>query len=83
MSKIYPEILAPERQSVFERLVSFQDDGYLAGGTALALQIRHRRSYDFDIFVPQTITSQFKRKVREVLGDNLELRLDTGDLVVR
>jgi len=31
---------------------------YLAGGTALALQIWHRYSYDFDFFTPNDKTSK-------------------------
>ena len=50
MSKIFLEILDPERQKVFTRLTAFCDDGYLAGGTALALQLGHRVSIDFDVF---------------------------------
>ena len=31
---------------------------YLAGGTAIALQLGHRESIDFDLFSPQTISTQ-------------------------
>jgi len=31
---------------------SFIENFYLAGGTCLALQIGHRRSVDFDFFIP-------------------------------
>ena len=33
-------------------------DAYLAGGTALALQIGHRVSVDFDFFTPKTFSEQ-------------------------
>lgn len=29
------------------------EDSYLAGGTALALHLNHRQSYDLDIYTPQ------------------------------
>lgn len=45
-------VLAPETLSVFKKLAPLVDDiGFvLAGGTALALQIGHRVSIDFDFF---------------------------------
>ena len=51
MSKIYFKILDNDRMSVFDKLKAFQNEGYLAGGTALALQLNHRTSEDFDVFV--------------------------------
>lgn len=50
MSKIYLEILDKERIKIFQKMGDFKRIGYLAGGTALALQIKHRKSFDFDIF---------------------------------
>jgi hypothetical protein len=47
--------ILPENQlQLFENLASqpFINDFYLAGGTGLALQIGHRRSLDFDFFIP-------------------------------
>jgi predicted nucleotidyltransferase component of viral defense system len=47
-------ILPEEQLRLFEALSnqSFIQDFYLAGGTCLALQIGHRRSVDFDFFIP-------------------------------
>lgn len=69
MSKIFLEILDKERQDVFQQLSQFREDGYLAGGTALSLQIKHRKSFDFDIFVPKQITTSLKSKVREIFKE--------------
>lgn len=41
--------LAHEQMVLAERLLPEMKDFYLAGGTALALQIGHRRSLDFDL----------------------------------
>ncbi len=41
--------LAHEQMVLAERLLPEMEDFYLAGGTALALQIGHRRSLDFDL----------------------------------
>lgn len=55
MSSIHLEILDKKRKEVFGRLKAFKKKGYLAGGTALALQIRHRYSFDFDIFLDREV----------------------------
>jgi len=44
------EILDKPRQSILLLLDKFKDRFYLAGGTALALQLGHRDSIDFDFF---------------------------------
>jgi predicted nucleotidyltransferase component of viral defense system len=48
------EVLPENQLQLFERLSaqSFFHDFYLAGGTCLALLIGHRRSIDFDFFIP-------------------------------
>jgi len=55
MSLIHLDILDKERKETFLRLKNFRNKGYLAGGTALALQIKHRRSVDFDIFLDREL----------------------------
>jgi len=48
------KIMSADHLKLFEKLSQedFINDFYLAGGTALALQIGHRRSLDFDFFTP-------------------------------
>jgi hypothetical protein len=43
-----PDMLALSRKMEFLKRFSF----YLAGGTGLALQLGHRKSFDFDFFTP-------------------------------
>jgi hypothetical protein len=52
--KLRLDILPEEQLRLFKTLSgqSFIKDFYLAGGTCLALQIGHRRSIDFDFFIP-------------------------------
>jgi len=69
MSKIHPEILDKERLSTFQKLTNFKNFGYLAGGTALALQIKHRKSFDFDIFTNKQINTTLKFKIKNIFGD--------------
>jgi len=44
------EILDEKRLGMVAKLRPFKKNFYLAGGTALALQIGHRTSMDFDFF---------------------------------
>ncbi len=48
--RMYYDILDKKRLDVLPLLKAFKVDFYLAGGTALALQIGHRDSIDFDFF---------------------------------
>lgn len=80
MSKIYTEIFDPKRLAVWKRLREFSDVGVLVGGTALALQLDHRKSYDFDIFCDQQIPKKLLMKVRKVFWEyEVEPEVDSGD----
>lgn len=80
MSKIHPGVLDETQRSVFSRLAAFKGYGYLAGGTALALQIAHRRSFDFDVFVKSSINKSLRRKVRDIFGI-VDFYVDTSDQI--
>ena len=82
MLELYQEIFDPERKKLWEKLAAFTQDGFLAGGTALALQLGHRKSFDFDIFLPNPISSQFYHKVLKILGQEGKPRVRTGDLLL-
>lgn len=55
MSKIHLEIFDKKRQEIFYKLDNLKKIGYLAGATALALQIKHRYHLDFDILIKMKI----------------------------
>lgn len=80
MSKIHQELLDEKRQKVFINLSFLKDEGYLAGGTALALQINHRKSEDFDVFVNKSINNDLRLKIKKIFG-NVVFSLDTGDQI--
>ena len=64
------EVLDSKRQALLPALEAFKDTFYLAGGTALALQIGHRVSIDFDFFTPdQFDTRTLFDQVRAVFGE--------------
>jgi len=82
---MYPDILSLEQRKLLPLLQSFRREFYLVGGTALALQIGHRMSIDFDLFKPipfsskkiltklSTYQTQYKvtRRVSEQLNLNI------------
>lgn len=88
---IHWSILDSERQEALPKLRFCRDHGfYLAGGTALALQIGHRDSVDFDFFKPdpfdtkhfldllqQSFTGQEVVKVQDE-RDTLTVIVDTA-----
>jgi hypothetical protein len=47
---MYPDILSKEQKELLLLMQQFKREFYLVGGTAIALQIGHRRSIDFDMF---------------------------------
>ena len=81
MSKIYLEILDKQRQTIAKKLNQVVSGGYLSGGTALALQIGHRTSLDFDFFVKKPLGRGLLKKCREIFGDKVKVIAQTGDQV--
>lgn len=71
-STLYWDILDKKRLALLPKLKFLKDAGfYLAGGTALALQIRHRISVDFDFYTPREFDAEktllhFQRKIKSV-----------------
>ncbi|MFQ6084596.1 MAG: nucleotidyl transferase AbiEii/AbiGii toxin family protein [Candidatus Aminicenantia bacterium] len=65
---MHPEVLKSEQRKIFERLEHFSDC-YLVGGTALALQLGHRISEDFDFFRDKEFDKKFISKVYRVFKD--------------
>lgn len=63
MEKLHLDILDQERKIVFQKLSAFSSIGYLSGGTALALQLGHRVSYDFDVFCGKEISATLPAKI--------------------
>lgn len=80
MLKIHLELLDKQRISIFNKLSAFKKEAYLAGGTALALQLNHRNSHDFDIFVDHEVDNTLRLKVRKVFG-SVSYYIDTTDQI--
>lgn len=74
------EVLTGKASALFPKLARFRTDFYLAGGTALALQIKHRVSVDFDLFSDDTIPKRLLREVDEVFaGNDREVMVNNAD----
>lgn len=65
---IHPEALTDRGEQLFPRLRRFEGF-YLAGGTGLALQLGHRISEDFDLFIDQYISDDLLRTLEEEFPD--------------
>lgn len=65
---MHEEALTKEAKKLFPLFGKFENF-YLVGGTALALQIGHRSSIDFDFFSEQALLPNLLPKVRQVFRD--------------
>jgi hypothetical protein len=54
---MHPEILSKEQKELLPLMQQFKREFYLVGGTAIALQIGHRKSIDFDMFKFSNVNS--------------------------
>ena len=52
---MHKEILSEKQLELLSLMSSFRREYYLVGGTAIALNLGHRRSIDFDMFKPSDI----------------------------
>lgn len=76
MTEIYLDILDSERRKTFLKLKPLaQKGGVLAGGTAISLQIKGRRSFDFDVFFKKYIV----RKAFALANRIFEIKEKTVD----
>ena len=57
---MHPEILDSNQYKLLPLIEKFKREFYLVGGTAIALQLGHRQSIDFDLFKTRSIN---KRKI--------------------
>lgn len=72
---MYYDILDEKRRQILPVLKNFQKNFYLAGGTALALQLGHRDSIDFDFFCKNEFqTETLMQKCKEVFKDHKLLK---------
>lgn len=78
ISNIRLGLLDKKRQEVLQRLTPSLSNFVLSGGTALAMQLKHRKSFDFDFFSP----SQIQKTLLEKLSKDFKIEniiVDTRD----
>ncbi|MCX6810249.1 MAG: nucleotidyl transferase AbiEii/AbiGii toxin family protein [Candidatus Berkelbacteria bacterium] len=78
ISKLQREILSQEQLRLLSVLENHFKDFILGGGTALAMQIKHRKSFDFDFFSPKAIPKNLLLKIKEIVPVD-RVALDTND----
>lgn len=81
MKRFYPEIFNKKQAKVFPNLKFLTERGfYLAGGTALALQIGHRTSVDLDFYIPEHFeVGELYDEIEKIFGKASEKTLDEED----
>ena len=60
---MFKNILNPDQLRLLSLIKAFSSDYYLVGGTAIALNIGHRRSIDFDLFIHKPIKRIRNRRI--------------------
>src|SRR5580658_2232057 len=76
---MHREVLTKPAAALFPSLSGFRGF-YLAGGTALALQLGHRVSVDFDLFCDDAIPRTLLERVRDVFaGTELSTLVNNAD----
>ncbi len=78
ISPLYLEALPRDAQAVLEQLSRLTTTGVLGGGTAIALQLGHRRSFDLDVFVSTSLRKNLLMKVKDIFGSATPI-VDTPD----
>ncbi|MFZ5932507.1 MAG: hypothetical protein ACOYT7_00245 [Patescibacteria group bacterium] len=68
---MHEEVLTLEQKKLFPLLEKFSPQFGLVGGTAVALQLGHRRSVDFDLF---TLEDFEQDSVKEVIRDRYHIQ---------
>lgn len=77
--KLHTEILTENAKLQLRLLTKFKEDFYLAGGTAMALQVGHRISVDFDFFSHEPIKKTLLAKVEETfVGEKIEILINNS-----
>lgn len=77
---MYPEVLTEEGKKLWPLFGKIPSDFYLAGGTALALQIGHRVSVDFDFFMDDYLPKPLLFKINKIFsGCSLNVSVNNPD----
>lgn len=73
---MYRKILSKEQIELLDLIKEFKERYYMAGGTAIALQIGHRRSLDFDLFTDKSLDTLRIGRIIKRMGYRVEATLE-------
>lgn len=76
---MYLNILSKEQEELLPFLVQFNKKFVMVGGTAIALQIGHRKSIDFDLFCTKPINKAAIKKAVADIDFSKQLLFEDGD----
>jgi len=80
---IFDNILSEKQKEVLDKIKNLPEGSYMAGGTALALQLGHRTSLDFDFYVKTDFNSEILFAEMRSIFSNLKLeRTAKGTLIL-
>lgn len=74
---MYKNVLNADQDQLLNLIKSFSSDFYLAGGTAMALHLGHRRSIDFDLFTDNAFDPMVIRN-KIILSKPIEYTFSQG-----
>lgn len=77
-SKLHLELLDKKRTDLLAKLASQTQEMVLGGGTGLSLQLAHRKSFDFDFFSQQEISSRLSQKLNRIAPIS-QIAVDSAD----
>ena len=77
-SNLHLDLLDEQRKKLLQALLPYTQKHVLAGGTALALQLNHRKSFDFDFFSTHEIPKELLRKLSQTIKVEKVIN-DSGD----
>ena len=78
MSELHWETIEDAQRKALASLKEFVKTGVLGGGTALALQLGHRKSVDLDFFIEKLVSLHLVSKIQQYYG-RIETMVRTGD----
>ncbi|MDZ7587415.1 MAG: nucleotidyl transferase AbiEii/AbiGii toxin family protein [Patescibacteria group bacterium] len=78
------KILTKNQQELLPLISQFCSQFYLVGGTALALQLKHRRSIDFDLFTNKDfINDRILKKIKQFYPIEQTFINSRGELTIK
>lgn len=78
--KLHFEIFTPEWLKVLEKLRKAQTKAVIGGGSAVALFLGHRKSYDVDLFLEKPVGKRLIFAIRKIFqNQHIQVIEDTSD----